>query len=284
MPGRLSRNLRQGHKAQRLGIELLGHSCAVAEVPQAEDVGFDAVATLLRHADSFLFAEDTFLVQFKAKSVRKITYHTNEYRWLRGLTLPLFIASIDLRQREIELFTTHVVSSIDADAYESAVLYLDAHDSKPDGGVLHQSLGPPILRWKAAQSEKPSVRKVNYDVLKAWNSIEARNLRHRTIRESAWYKWQTNEIPKYSFSTMMGSLPAALAADIATAAPFIQKLGLHFVLDEKLSVERIALYVLCKWMAKEANISDFVFTRLFEERFLTKECKISLNVKVEKNP
>ena len=284
MSGKLGKNLRQGHNAERLGVELLGHFFAVAEVPQTEDVGFDAVATLLRRADSCLFAEDTFLVQFKAKSVRKITYDSIEYQWLRSLTLPFFIASVDLRRREIEIFTTHFISSIDPGAYESAVLYLDAHVSKPDGGVLHQSLGPPILRWKATQCEKASVQKVIYDVLKAWNLIEAINLRHRPIKASAWYKWKTNEIPTFNFGTMMGSLPTGLANDIATAAPFIQKLGLHFALDDNLTVERVALYVLCKWMAKEATLTDFVFARLFEARFLTNECKISLNLNVEKKP
>lgn len=51
-----------------MGAEMLRAICAVAEVPHPEDVGFDAVATLLRRDGAFLLAEDSLCVQFKARS------------------------------------------------------------------------------------------------------------------------------------------------------------------------------------------------------------------------
>jgi len=78
MPGRLGRNLRGGHRAEGLGVDLLRAFCAVAPVPQTEDVGFDAVATVLRVDGRFLMAEQSFCVQFKARSVRTIPYDQAE--------------------------------------------------------------------------------------------------------------------------------------------------------------------------------------------------------------
>jgi len=65
VPGRLGRNLREGHRAEALGVELLRALCAVAPVPQSEDIGFDAVATVLRLDGRFLTAEHSFCVQTK---------------------------------------------------------------------------------------------------------------------------------------------------------------------------------------------------------------------------
>jgi len=101
MPGRLARNLREGHRAETLGVELLRGFCAIALVPQAEDVGFDAVATVLRADGRFLQAEHSFCVQFKARSVTEIAYDDAAYKWLRSLVLPLFLGSVDLKKRDI---------------------------------------------------------------------------------------------------------------------------------------------------------------------------------------
>jgi len=46
-------------------VELLRALCAVAPVPQSEDIGFDAVATVLRLDGRFLTAEHSFCVQTK---------------------------------------------------------------------------------------------------------------------------------------------------------------------------------------------------------------------------
>jgi hypothetical protein len=110
VPGRLGRNLRIGHRAEELGIELLRAFCAVAPLPQAEDVGFDAIGTILRSDGRFLIAEDSFCVQFKAKSVWEIVYDKAGYDWLRKLSLPLFIGSVEISLQEVALYATHHVA------------------------------------------------------------------------------------------------------------------------------------------------------------------------------
>ena len=110
MVGRLDRNLRKGHRAELEGIDLLRPFCAVAPVPQTEDVGFDAVATLLRTDGRFFYAEDSFCVQFKAGSVREIELEPHEYTWFHSLSMPLFLGSVDIVSKTIELSTTHSLS------------------------------------------------------------------------------------------------------------------------------------------------------------------------------
>src|SRR5262245_38945897 len=96
MVGRRHKDFRSGDLVESLGMVLLKSIAAVAEVSRTEDVGFDAVATLLRpgHND-FLLAEDSFFVQIKSSSVRRIDYGHDEVAWLRELQLPFFIASVD---------------------------------------------------------------------------------------------------------------------------------------------------------------------------------------------
>jgi hypothetical protein len=56
---------------------------AVAEVTRTEDIGLDAIATLLRlDNDGNLYAEDSFVVQLKADSVTSIQYQDHELEWL----------------------------------------------------------------------------------------------------------------------------------------------------------------------------------------------------------
>jgi hypothetical protein len=67
-------NYRAGDRAEKLGVPLLQAFCAVAEVPRQEDFGLmDAVATLLRKDGRFLYAEDSFLIQFTHRCAKIFT-------------------------------------------------------------------------------------------------------------------------------------------------------------------------------------------------------------------
>lgn len=177
MVGRLDRNLRQGHRAELEGIDLLRPFCAVAPVPQTEDVGFDAVATLLRTDGRFFYAEDPFCVQFKARSVREIGFEPHEYAWFHALSMPLFIGSVDIESKEVELFTTHwLAGHPNARDFTSAIMYLDPGQNSLDGDCMRLSLGAPILRWKPQEAEDPEFQTLAYTVLKQWNTTEYVNL------------------------------------------------------------------------------------------------------------
>src|SRR5437868_2915108 len=107
MPGRLRTSFRSGNLAEHVGLLLLKGIAAVADVPRTEDVGLDAVATLLRRAsDGNCYAEDGFVVQFKSYSETSIDYHDHELSWLIGQLQPMFIGRVSLQDSRISLYPT----------------------------------------------------------------------------------------------------------------------------------------------------------------------------------
>lgn len=243
MPGRLGRNLRSGHRAEGLGIELLRHLCAVAQAPQTEDVGFDAVATILRNDGALLVAENSFCVQFKARSVREIPYDRAAYDWLRALELPLFIGSVDAATQELALFTTHnAACRVDADHYDSVTLRLDS-PSRVQDRVLHEWLGDPILSWTHQDMQADDFRRKAYTVLAAW--VRGEQVHHplRSITTTQLVKWKTNE-PPVGAGTMLTGHADDLRRDVDAAAPYLMKLGTHFLSLKSPTPQAIAFLLL----------------------------------------
>src|SRR5438132_14267048 len=95
MAGRLRTNFRSGNLAENLGLLLLKGIAAVADVPRTEDIGLDAVATLLRRdADGNCYAEDSFGVQLKAASETSLEYTDHGLTWFLGQSQPFFIGRV----------------------------------------------------------------------------------------------------------------------------------------------------------------------------------------------
>ena len=115
----LNEDYRGGNVKEDLGILLLKAFCAVSPVPRTEDVGIDAVATLLRRGPkrpdvegnkgrAVLFAEDTFCVQLKSESVAdEIKFEGYQTEWLLQQRLPMFINVVNQDSFGIDLYTTH---------------------------------------------------------------------------------------------------------------------------------------------------------------------------------
>src|SRR5213593_2535807 len=102
MPGRLRTSYRSGNLAEHLGLLLPRGIAAVAEVARTEDVGLDAVATLLRRdPDGNCYAEDGFVVQLKSYSQTSIEYRDHELSWLLGQSQPMFIGRVLLPESRI---------------------------------------------------------------------------------------------------------------------------------------------------------------------------------------
>ena len=288
MPGRLGRNLRRGHRAEGLGIELLRAFCAVAPVPQTEDFGFDAIGTVLRSDGRFWIPEDSFCVQFKAKSVREIRYDQAGYDWLRKLCLPLFIGSVDASAREVALYVTHHVSCrVDSEHYNSAVMYLDERQSGGKDGVLHQHLGPPILQWSHQDGESEDFRARAYAVLKAWVSREQADVSLRCIKTTHLVRWRTNEIPEPN-GTMMVGYREDLRRDIEAATPYLMKIGAHF-LEKTLTadpptVEAITFMLLAMWLHENGADSFKQVAQVLASKFLQGHNDLSMHLQLKVGP
>jgi hypothetical protein len=212
----MDRNLRQGYLAEQLGAYLLRPFAAVAEVSRPDDVGVDAIATLLkRQGARKLLPEQSLYVQFKAVSVQAVEYSPEQFAWLLDLRVPLFFGRVDVSRASIELFSTHILSrSVHAGdpshyclfefAFEDSLAFGD-YDVE-GGKKLRLRTGPPILRWSTGDVCKEDFLDLAYQVLKQFVRHENTNFALRPLKAVTWLEWTTNEVPKNLGCAAMGSL------------------------------------------------------------------------------
>jgi hypothetical protein len=228
----MPKNPRQGNRAEELGLFLVGSFAAVAPVPRTHDVGLDAVATLLKPAKGRNYlAEDSFWVQFKAASVREITYGPDEMRWLSELQLPLFIGSVNLKGASIQLFSCHHVSEQLATKRPRAITCClndrpTRHLDDPTSGTVAISLGPPVLAWGIAEGEDPAFLQQAYEVLKPWIQHEGKNAELRNFRYFRELTWETGKSPRPGLTVMTSAMTEPLSAVVLQAAlPYLRTLA-----------------------------------------------------------
>ena len=128
MPGMRDRNLRSGDRSEDRGLELLRDIGFVAPVPREEDVGCDALVTLMRpEGHRRLIPDLSFFVQLKSDSVASVLYTSqDEMNWLKALEIPLFIGRVNRETSTIELFTTQRLHAVLLEMdYEGVELLLD---------------------------------------------------------------------------------------------------------------------------------------------------------------
>ena len=216
MPGRMDDNLRRGNATEDLGLLLLRGFAAVAPVPRTQDVGIDAIATLLQRVDRRrLIARDSIFVQLKSASVTAIEYDDAELDWLAQLELPFFVGSVDSATSEMSLYTIHHLTALldpdhpfagvvltlqpekdslkrPADPQASFEEWLPEH---PDPFVPKFYLGPPVLRWSVTDSASPGFLDSAFDVMAEWSKVEHANMRLRKMGRSVVCDWETGKPP-----------------------------------------------------------------------------------------
>ncbi len=226
MAGRRGKNLREGDLAEGIGLELLRSFTAVAPVPRTEDTGVDAVCTLLRPSGRFLLAEDSFLVQIKAASVRTLEFIDDDYTWLLQLKLPIFLASVNLKDAVVDFHTLQrAVDRVD-DQWRGVSAYLDSltvddgddydHGPNVHDGIHQIYLGPPVLRWSAVEAATEEFRQRAYTVTKQWVAWEETNLKMRPYKCCNVPSWRTNEGPEWSHSRYDSVLTPGLMQDFGS--------------------------------------------------------------------
>ncbi|KKM82257.1 hypothetical protein LCGC14_1321470, partial [marine sediment metagenome] len=200
MTGTRDKNLRSGDIHEDLGLLLLRGIALATAIPRTEDVGADAFATLLREASvRSLVAEESFLVQFKASSVRTIQYETpTAIDWLTQLEMPFFVGSVDLASAAIKLYATHCLSQIFLESRHSRIhLHLDPVDrSQSRADVRHTNLGKPVLTWSVPDITQKGFLSKAYAVLKGHISVLRRNLLLRPLGSADMVRWEPGQPPK----------------------------------------------------------------------------------------
>src|SRR5262245_49433083 len=225
MPASRDRNLREGDLAEGLGLELLRPFAFLAPVPRTEDVGVDAVATLIRRDGRRLLAEDSFLVQMKAASRRTIDFKGEGLDWLRALTLPYYWLSVNLATMTLELYSIiHATGHLNFRDRKAVTMYLDERPSDIPGDDMHVWLGPPILRWTPADAADPAFQQSAYEVLKAWLQFEMQCISVRPLGMTYQVTWETNSKPKPSGHFAVLHSPGELKAVLERIRPHFQRL------------------------------------------------------------
>ena len=209
MAGRRHKSFRSGDLSEELGVLLLKGIAAVATVPRPEDVGVDAVATLLREEEegNLLIAEDSFFVQFKTSTDKKVKFKDHEIRWLEGLKLPYFIGSVRKEDSAIDLYAGHRLSNaLIFGSYNSIELVLDPNNKTflgmnaateaIKGDYRRVNIGPPLLSWSVADLADRTFPTRAYECLKPYVETEQRNVDYRGIRYHEVMKWETGGPPE----------------------------------------------------------------------------------------
>jgi hypothetical protein len=200
MPGRLRTNFRSGNLAEHLGLLLLKGIAAVADVPRTEDVGLDAVATLLRRdADGNCYAEDGFVVQLKSDSETSMEYRDHQLRWLCAQSQPMFIGIVSRKDARISLYPTlhanHAVLALQAE--QITMLFCKSEGPYPWAGGPGNSatvwLGPPLLSWTLTEMDDAPWLETAYDILRRFLGIARREYQLLSLGQCSELTWSTND-------------------------------------------------------------------------------------------
>jgi hypothetical protein len=243
MPGRLQRDFRSGNLAEHLGVLLLRGVAAVADVPRPEDVGLDAIATLLRpDDDDNYYAEDTFVVQLKSASAKSIKYEGHELRWLIGQAQPMFIGLVSLADSKISLYPTiHVNHAVLAMHAEWVTVRFGVSDvpallrgqkwSPWRGEENHGAtvwLGEPLLRWTLGDIVQEHWITNTYTTLKRFLALARHEIQLLALRQCSVLDWSTNDRASIaSQSGMMKGGPDDLGSIAQQCAPCLHALMLR---------------------------------------------------------
>lgn len=200
MPATRGINLRSGDLAEQLGLFLLQSVSLTAPVPRTEDVGIDVICTLIRKFDQYSFiAANSFFVSIKSSSIEIVTFDKHEVQWLANLELPFFIASVDKKEANIELFCAHhLYNTFTTNSKrESITLHFTAppkdQDFVPtDDNNVH--IGPSIMKWSLdTLNKEPDFQSKFFNIIKSHIDVARNNIQTYSIGFIEDFAWKTNE-------------------------------------------------------------------------------------------
>lgn len=204
MPAMRGKNLRAGDITEQLGLLLLQNIALVAPVPRTEDVGIDAVITLLEDFNSKSFiATDTFFLQIKSNFVEELVYEGVQVKWLYDLELPFFIASVNKSKSSIDLYCCHQLSNAYVSNNDREKIVINFNNGLPvtaadidfiDKNDVNVPVGPPILSWTLEDvSSNNEFRKQFNEICKEHIHYAKEDMITRDIGHISTLVWKTNQ-------------------------------------------------------------------------------------------
>ncbi|HGE8285719.1 hypothetical protein OM409_14685 [Serratia bockelmannii] len=198
------KNFRSGDLAEELGLLLMQNLALVAPIPRTEDVGVDAVVTLLSEfQNGCLLAEDNFFVQIKSSSVEVVEYEGHQVEWLYKLELPFFVATVDREKGLISLYCCHRLSNAFITNHQREKIKIHLNDKNTYDEFVYKDdenvhVGPPVLEWSLTKlAEEKEFPMIFYNIMKEHISYYNANLRYRDVGWIDICTWKTNEVPEF---------------------------------------------------------------------------------------
>lgn len=196
---------------------MLRRVSAVAPVPRQEDIGIDAICTLLRKERRNLHAENTFAVQIKAASVSTIDMNENAMVWLRNLDMPFFLLSVDLKTAGASLYSyeraiirnfesggtprarkLYIHKPIGINSINETQPYILSDDDDNNPRFEQRWLGPAIVSFSLSDLVQTRTIDLLYTLLKSWCLEVARSISLRRHHIDYDLYWKTGHPPKHT--------------------------------------------------------------------------------------
>lgn len=240
--GRLA-SYRHGDRAENLGIVLMQAICAVAPVPREEDMGiFDAIATVLRREGNLLFAEGSFLVQFKSAGIRKFEYSGAQLANMRAQDIPLFIASVNLKTATIELYPVGpALQRIGGEDSSVVIFHLKQKKHPPSGVQFNVYMGKPALKWDMAEMNGCEFQRTSSSLLVAWLELLKDNTQKYRLGIYDEVKWETGAIPKLSGAYAMLSGPEEIEKGMQITGAALKWLTGQALIEDSIAIPVIQI-------------------------------------------
>ena len=252
MTGKRLFSFRQGDLAEGCGIQLIRPFCAVAPISREEDFGNDCVATLLQRDEDLLIPGESFFIQFKSVSTKKIEYKKkSETEWFQNLSLPIFFGRVNLKKNKISIYTTFDLVNQKFNNYDSISMYFrERRDIQLKDSHLQANLGPPILEWSHEDIYENDPLDV-HKILTKWIEYDKFNRRNKNINTRINVKWNTNQPPEYQGKETL-NWPGELENDIDSIQPYMIKIAQSFISPSSrvLNFEKAVFIAFSSWLAK----------------------------------
>jgi hypothetical protein len=258
MPYRLGRNLRKGHLAEDIGMNVLRGFSAVADVRHQDDIGVDAYCVLLRPEKRLLLADDPFSVQFKSMSVSRVTYDEDSIDWFIGLQIPLFFGKVDARTGRVAFYTTSRYRQrlFNSPKINNIVLDFDSVETSIDGGAIVAGLYPPILECEEKESRTDEFACHAFSHLKKWIAFEKRSIELQKFNIHISAKWSMGGLPEVYFEGSCTHLHER-QNHMRDALPIIDKLAHHAMGTEECDPKLLQAFIrIFEWYCNEGYSNE----------------------------